>query len=185
MNKVITSREAILTVGKEIVVSHGIQELSIREVAKRCGISVGSVYNYFDSKDDLVIATIESVWSEIMLGVTKSPNAGFSENIEELFKRVKKGGEKYPGFFTVHSMSSVDINRDMGRDVMNSYFLHLKKAMRLSLDTDKRVRADAFDKGFKKSEFIDFVFSSLLSLLMSGQQSCEMLTEIIRRTVYR
>ena len=39
--------------------------MSIRSVAAACGVSVGSIYNYFDSKADLMGATIESVWREI------------------------------------------------------------------------------------------------------------------------
>lgn len=47
MSKTITSQEAILGAGKEIVLEYGLQGLNIRDVAKRCGISVGSIYNYF------------------------------------------------------------------------------------------------------------------------------------------
>ncbi|HBT65503.1 MAG TPA: TetR/AcrR family transcriptional regulator, partial [Ruminococcaceae bacterium] len=68
MNKSITSQEAILCVGKKIVLEKGMQGLNIRDVARRCGVSVGSIYNYFPTKSDLMVATIESVWKEIMHG---------------------------------------------------------------------------------------------------------------------
>ncbi|MDD4781161.1 MAG: TetR/AcrR family transcriptional regulator [Tissierellia bacterium] len=38
-------------------------ELNMKDVAHKCGISVGSVYNYFQSKGDLIVATIESIWT--------------------------------------------------------------------------------------------------------------------------
>ena len=39
--------------------------ISIRSVAAACGVSVGSIYNYFQSKTDLVAATVESIWADI------------------------------------------------------------------------------------------------------------------------
>lgn len=62
LRQVITSKEAILRVGRDIVIKFGLQGLNIRDVAKQCGVSVGSIYNYFPTKSDLIIATIESVW---------------------------------------------------------------------------------------------------------------------------
>lgn len=65
MNTVVTSREDILKASRELIQRQGWQGLSIRAVAAACGVSVGSIYNYFDSKADLVGAAVESVWREI------------------------------------------------------------------------------------------------------------------------
>lgn len=61
MNTVVTSREDILKASRELIQRQGWQGLSIRAVAAACGVSVGSIYNYFDSKADLVGAAVESV----------------------------------------------------------------------------------------------------------------------------
>lgn len=65
MNTIVTSREEILKASRELIRQGGWSAISIRSVAAACGVSVGSIYNYFDSKTELVGATVESVWEEI------------------------------------------------------------------------------------------------------------------------
>lgn len=65
MNTVVTSKEKILKTSRELIQQQGWSAVSIRSVAAACGVSVGSIYNYFDSKATLVGATVESVWCEI------------------------------------------------------------------------------------------------------------------------
>ena len=72
MNTVVTSREAILDVSRELVKRQGQEAVSIRTVAAACGVSVGSIYNYFESKADLVAATVESVWCDFIFRRTKA-----------------------------------------------------------------------------------------------------------------
>ena len=65
MNKVVTSKEELLDTARQIVFQEGIDQLSIRVLAKKLNISVGAVYNYFPSKSDLLLAIVESFWKGI------------------------------------------------------------------------------------------------------------------------
>ena len=47
----------------------GYSAMTIRSVAKGCGVSVGTVYNYYPSKDALVAAFILADWQEFTGGV--------------------------------------------------------------------------------------------------------------------
>ena len=49
MNKAVTSREDILAVSREMAAENGMQAINMRNAAGRCGVAVGSVYNYFPS----------------------------------------------------------------------------------------------------------------------------------------
>lgn len=185
MKKTLISKESILSAGKEIVNQSGIQALNMRDVAQRCGIAVGSVYNYFPSKGDLIIATIESVWTEIMhdsKGCYSAP--GFTENILFLFKNIQRGSKRYPSFFRMHPISLENIDKNKGREVMHRYFGHMKKGLLEALDQDPNVREDIFSDKFTKSAFVDFVFSNILTVLMNEESSCDYLLEIVKRTIY-
>lgn len=115
MNKLITSQEAILCIGKEIVLERGLQGLNIRDIARRCGVSVGSIYNYFPTKSDLMVATIESVWKEIMHGYKIcGEQHDFSDSVQSLFLTIQKSSEKYPFFFNAHSMSLATLDKEKG-----------------------------------------------------------------------
>lgn len=185
MNKTVTSREDILAAGKAIAARRGLVAINMREVASECGVAVGSIYNYFPSKNDLMIATVEAVWIEIIQEIADSPDTeGFLETVEKLFCCVKSGGEKYPYFFSAHSMSVEKSGLDQGREVMGQYFDYIKIKLLSSLEADQRVKKEFFSERCTRTEFVEFVFSNLLSLLMQKQQSCRVLTEVIRGAVY-
>lgn len=48
-------RERILKVATNEFATNGFENTSIEQIAKKAGISVGSVYKYFDSKEDMFI----------------------------------------------------------------------------------------------------------------------------------
>ena len=65
MNHLATSKEDILAASRELIKENGWTALSIRAVASRCSVSAGTIYNYYESKADLLGDTIESIWREI------------------------------------------------------------------------------------------------------------------------
>lgn len=185
MNTIVTSRDAILEISQKMAFESGLPSLNIREVAARCGVSVGSVYNYFPSKADLIAATIEKGWQGIFHQA--SPDAqpkDFAECAAWLFASIQKASLEYPSFFTFHAMSFAAPDKEKRRETMNHYFLHMKSGLLHALEHDARVRADAFGEHFTQADLIDFVFNSILSLSMQRSKSCDTLTELIRRAIY-
>jgi len=59
-------REQILEVALELFASHGFHPTSIGLIAEKAGISKGLMYNYFESKEELVLAIIEKGRSRLM-----------------------------------------------------------------------------------------------------------------------
>ena len=55
-------RENILESAKTELLKSGYDSLTIRRVAQDCGIAVGTVYNYFSSKDMLAAAVMLEDW---------------------------------------------------------------------------------------------------------------------------
>ncbi|GAB1477251.1 hypothetical protein MASR2M70_20890 [Bacillota bacterium] len=186
MNKTITSQDAILNAGNEIVLEFGLQGLNIRDVARKCGVSVGSIYNYFPTKSDLIIATIESIWKDIMHDYKSClVQQSFIGNIESLFNNIQKEFGGNTSFFIAHSMSVATIDRHKGRESMNKHLSHMKSGLLAALNADSKVREDSFSPAFTKEDFVDFVFSNLITLLMKQTKSCNFLLEVIRRIIYQ
>ena len=65
MNHLATSKEDILAASRELIKENGWAAVSIRALAARCSVSSGTIYNYYESKADLLGDTIESIWQEI------------------------------------------------------------------------------------------------------------------------
>lgn len=185
MNTTITSKEAILETCRQLVSEKGTDSLNMRTVAKACDIAIGSLYYYFPSKDDLLIATIESVWEHnFRIKDTENINLSFSEYIKQCFQRIQSGTQEYPNFFTMHSISFASAGQSKARESMERYLAQIKEGMLTSLCSDKQVNKNAFSAKFTKSDFVDFVLSNVLSLLIQQQKNCHVLLEIIHRTIY-
>ena len=184
MNTIVTSQEAILEACRELVESRGLEALNIRAVAEKCGISVGAVYHYFPSKAELAAAAVAEIWRSIFHGDSCAPPpASFSSAVESVFESFRRGAEKYPRFFSAHSLLFAGSERDGARRVMEEAFCHMKEGLRAALHGDRTIPETAFSGELGEAEFVDFVFSALLALLAREKSSCGGLLELIRRTV--
>ena len=184
VNTVVTSKEAIMKTCRDMVSERGLSALDMRSVAKACHVALGSLYNYFPSKDALVTATIESVWQDIFHMEQCCEQKPFPEYVRWIFDSVRQGTREYPHFFTAHSISVASSAKEQARKTMEQYFSHMKAGMAQSLRADPAVRRDAFSAAFSESDLIDFVLSNLLTLLARQEDDCEVLLEVIRRVLY-
>ena len=185
MNTVVTSREDILKASRELIQRQGWQGLSIRAVAAACGVSVGSIYNYFDSKADLVGAAVESVWGEIF----HLPEDGtvFRDTqacVAWMYERMEQGCRQYPGFFNLHSLGFLGEEKSDGRRKMQQTWEHILEGLRTVLRRDARIRPDAFAEPFTAEKFADVLFSLMLSALLRQDYDPTAVLEIVRRTLY-
>lgn len=183
MNKVVTSREEILEVSKKMILENGISSINIREVAKRCNVSVGSIYNYYNSKTDIILETIKSVWMEIFAKLEATEEfSSFTEVIIWMFNTIKSGDEKYPGFFTFHSLDFSD--KVSGREKMNLYFNILKNKLLIVLNQDNNVKESRFDENLTKEKFVDYIFSLLISILLNTKDDYKPIIKLIENIIY-
>jgi AcrR family transcriptional regulator len=64
-------------------------DLSIREVARRVGFAVGTIYNYFPNKDELIQALFQREWERALTGmIPKIRNAPPAEAIDRVVRTV-------------------------------------------------------------------------------------------------
>ena len=57
-------KEKILKVSSKELEAKGYEKLSMREIAKKSGIGLGTIYNYFDDKLSIVAALVSIDWNK-------------------------------------------------------------------------------------------------------------------------
>lgn len=184
MNTVITSKDEILKNSCRLIQQQGWTAVNIRSVATACGVSVGSIYNYFGSKDELVGATVESIWHDIF-HLSHEPMK-FDDTlscITWIYDRMEYGCKKYPGFFTLHSFSFGQKKSD-GKQLMYQTWEHITSRLGSVMEHDPRVRSDAFNQQFTAEKFSEILFSLILSALLRQDYDPSAVLEIIHRTIY-
>lgn len=185
MNTVVTSKEEILRISRELIRREGWSAVNIRSVAAACGVSVGSIYNYFESKSALVGAAVESVWCEIF----QRPEDGavFQDTqacVAWLYGRMEYGCRQYPGFFTLHSLGFMGEDKADGKRRMQQTWQHILEGLCAVLRRDEGIRPDAFTEQFTPEKFADILFSLMLSALLRQDYDPAAVLEIVRRTLY-
>lgn len=185
MNTVVTSREEILRASRTLIQQGGCSAVHIRSVADACGVSVGSIYNYFASKSELVGATVESIWCEIF---HQPEDETVFQDIQSCilwaYRQMEYGCSQYPGFFSLHSLGFVGEEKSEGRQRMQQTWLHILQGLTSVLQRDPHIRPNAFTDSFPAETFANLIFSLMLSALLRHDYDPTPVLEIVRRTVY-
>ena len=185
MNPMATSKENILQISRKLIQQNGWAGVNIRSVAAACGVSVGCIYNYFESKTDLLIATVESIWNDIFHH--PEDEAVFQDTlscVRWMYRQLEYGCQRYPGFFTHHALGFVQQDTADGKQQMQRAWQHILDALCTVLRNDARIRADAFTEEFTVEKFAEMLFSLMLSALVRQDFDPSTVLEIVRRAVY-
>lgn len=185
MNPMATSKENILQISRKLIQQNGWAGVNIRSVAAACGVSVGCIYNYFESKTNLLSATVESIWSDIFHH--PEDEAVFQDTlscVRWMYKQLEYGCQRYPGFFTHHALGFVQQDTADGKQQMQRAWQHILDALCTVLRNDARIRADAFTEEFTVEKFAEMLFSLMLSALVRQDFDPSTVLEIVRRAVY-
>ena len=59
------TREQIVEIAKRVFLRNGYAKTSMRDIAKRTGIGVSNIYNYFKSKDELFRYIVRPLTTEL------------------------------------------------------------------------------------------------------------------------
>ena len=98
-------RNAILDAAERVFAEHGFHSARIQDVAKQARIGVGTVYNHFEQKEDLLLALLEERTSEVLACLAPRPTdpAPFEERLIARLTRMLDFVEHHRSFFLVAS----------------------------------------------------------------------------------
>ena len=165
MNRLATSKEDILAASRELIRENGWAAVSIRSVAAKCSVSAGTIYNYYESKAELLGATIESVWQEIFFHPEdEQVFHDVTTCISWIYERFQYGNKRFPGFFSLHSFGFMKEGKDDG-----------KKRM---------MRPDVFDENFTEMQFAEILFSLMLVSVIREDYDPSSVLMLINKTLY-
>ena len=87
-------REELIEKGIEVINEEGEEKLSLRKVAKMCGVSNAAPYTYFKKKSDLLYAMSDYIWGILAAELDRTRKK--YENQEDLLVKL---GKTYVMFF--------------------------------------------------------------------------------------
>lgn len=186
MNKSVTTQEEILEVCKQFIKEDGVKAVTIRSVASRCQLSVGSIYNYFPSKEALVTAAVQAVWIEIIhLSGKPQRSMNFKETVTWLVDGIKQGRQRYPEFFDYQSMGFIS-NGSVEEDaIMTAFFKRIYQSLYQALIQDPQIDQTVFDANFTQHGFVEFIFQACMDSILRSAFEESYIFSIIDKLLYR
>ncbi|MGN0777929.1 MAG: TetR/AcrR family transcriptional regulator [Aristaeellaceae bacterium] len=167
---------------RRIAAEEGLQAVNMRSVAGRCGVALGTLYNYYADKDELLIAAVESVWQDIFhpMGCRVQP-LSFPDYVMELYACARRGAAAYPGFLTEHSMAIAHSRRGEGQSVMERQLAHMREGLLAALQADPAAAQADLAAPLTAQALADMTLDNILILLMKQAEDGSVLAEALRR----
>ena len=174
-------RGALLDCARAIAAEEGAEGISIRNLAARAGIATGTVYNYFASKEDVLLALTEEYWNQALFEMRKSVRDGsFAEQLRDIYAFLRARVDGSAG----NLMSSLGGAEAVGRERMHASQSALRTDILLRMRSDPNIRSDIWTDGFTQEQCADFILRNLLISLQAGAEEAGFSLELVRRTLY-
>jgi AcrR family transcriptional regulator len=96
-------RNAILDAAEAVFAQSGFHGARIQDIAQHARIAVGTVYNHFAQKDDVLTALLEERTEEMLaaLGAREGDGASFAHKLEARVRRMLAYVEEHRAFFVI------------------------------------------------------------------------------------
>ncbi|MEF9968335.1 MAG: TetR/AcrR family transcriptional regulator [Longicatena sp.] len=172
MYKKLESKEDILQESIELVKVSGFKELNIRGLAKQCDVSVGTIYNYFPSKQELLVETVEMIWRKVFHNqVCDYEKSNFLQVLNWLETCLRNGAKEFPDFLSKHNQYFSGKEVQAGKKQMSEYFEHMQRGILYSLQEEKKLCKTLEVQCISQKDFIDYVIWSLVDCITNNRKT--------------
>jgi len=139
------SQEKLIIIAKDIITKDGLTNFSIRNIAKKANVSIGSIYKYFPTKNDILIAIIAQSWNRILSKINNDNNSSFKETIINVFTVLNEENTSIDGLVNHHKLFTSNENLN-AKNRMKEYQEKIKKIIRNSLLNEKTINKELDDE---------------------------------------
>jgi len=142
-------REAILDAAEAVFLRVGYSESKMADIAAQAGFAVGTLYNYFESKQAVFAALVERGCGELLseIGASGEPG-GPLERLQKLlvrsFSHIERRGAMFALYMQLGAVAEFDIGRIGGQRAEETYVSYLGRLEALLSEAaeQKLVRRD-------------------------------------------
>ena len=100
-----TVRVAILDAAEELIAKHGLHSAALLQIARRAGVAVGTLYNYFTDRDALIRGLFESrratLRPRLLAAISAGAELAFEPRLRRFVRDVLDAFESHRSFLKV------------------------------------------------------------------------------------
>jgi len=181
----VVSKEIILSAAKEIALEEGLNKINIRAVAGKCGISVGSVYNHYPSKSDLLIAIIEDFWKEAFTSIDFKilEERDFYGQIQEIYTSLLDYLQNFRENWLEQISSLSTQEKKLGRKRESHYHDRIHTMIISLMDRDDYIKNKIWSGEITKEKTAKFIFDNMFLMLRRGDRDLGFFIATIKKVI--
>ncbi len=177
-------RDTIAEAAYRVAEEHGVAGLGIRSVAEACGVSVGTIYNYFPTKDDLVLEVISTFWRNAFRDDVCRivPGERFDCFVSRMAGSMASALAEFRSDWLPQTRALSMQGRDEGKMRESEAFAHMRMGLLAVLEADSCANPSRI--GINASELVAFVLESVIASLSAGDVECRALVALLGAALY-
>lgn len=139
MPKIIENlKETIILESRKLLTDKGYENFNVREIAKKCNIALGTFYNYFSTKDELILEIVREDWRGIsdLVERLKKTEEPFKEKIRKIYLALELFISSYISIFVEMSVSNKHNPGHMSHDTFHLLYGKLSELIDIERTKD-------------------------------------------------
>lgn len=119
-------KKQIINATRKLIIKHGSEHITVREIARAVGISEGAIYRHFDSKKDILSLLADHIGDNLVGDIPRASTDGHSplEVLDDVLRNqlsaIERGGASFQVIAEIISLGDKKLNKKMS-DIINKY----------------------------------------------------------------
>jgi AcrR family transcriptional regulator len=174
-------KEILLSTAKEVIRDQGLADFNIRTIAKKAGVSIGTVYNYYPSKSELVFETMEMLLRECVSVIETEKNEDLFMEFRNIYFSILHYFDLFQGDI-MDDLASLASSKNTPRSTVQMQHMSIFKDTFLKIIQRHRTEINPiiFDR-FGMTKVIELILVIFTSYLRKGNQKYELIDFTLRR----
>jgi len=159
----------------ELLKAQGYQKLNMREIAKKSNIATGTIYNYFHTKDELMISLIRFYWKDYREKIYElfSSKEDVLTKMRGIFLMIDTFIRTFEGFIPEYAKKGNEKPEGRVQKFLNEF----RKGIKNALDMDKTI---SIVPSIKTEELSAFIAANMISIALYRLYTYENFEKIVR-----
>lgn len=171
----------LLNTAKSVIRDEGLADFNIRTIAAKAGVSIGTVYNYYPSKADLVFETMEMLLNECVTSIpSRSTDDAFQE-FRGIYFAILNYFDMFQGDI-MNDLAALASSKEKPRVIVQkSHMLIFKETFSRILLTHKDQIDPEVVERFGMNRIIELILTLFTSYLRKGEKNYDLLDFTLRQ----
>lgn len=168
MSRVIENpRELILNEARKILNNEGYKSISIRRIAKECDIAVGTIYNYFPTKKELIVEMMSCFWNDCFYCVNNivKSNGDFYTKLKSIYNNLSDFIKRFKAIWLNDDIYSSPDYIESGLERQNIYINKLISIIEDLLKEKVLSHKDSDKKEIDTQKIASFIVMNFISMI--------------------